>query len=60
MHKLTFWLLVIGGLNWGLVLFGWGIGNYLPMWLSNLVYALVALSAIYEAVNHRKFCKMQM
>jgi len=44
-------LLVIGGLNWGLM--GLGMGNVvemiLGMTLSRLVYVLVGLSAIYVA-----------
>ena len=44
-------LLVIGGLNWGLM--GLGMGNaaemILGMTLSRLVYVLVGLSAIYVA-----------
>ena len=51
MHKITFALLVIGGLNWGLEAAGYGIGNYIPegfafakqlyFWLANrnLVFA---------------------
>jgi len=45
-------LLVVGGLNWGLVAFGWnlvaaifGAGSM----LSTVVYGLVGLSAVYVA-----------
>lgn len=58
MHKVTFILLVIGGLNWGLEIFGTGIGKFLPMMVSKVVYALVALSAIYELATHKNCCKM--
>ena len=48
-------LLVVGGLNWGLVgLFGFDLVASLlgPMSsLSRIVYALVGLSAIYQAVS---------
>lgn len=57
MHKVTFILLVIGGLNWGLEIFGIGIGKYLPEMISKIVYALVALSAIYELATHKSCCK---
>jgi uncharacterized membrane protein YuzA (DUF378 family) len=56
-HKITFFLLIIGGLNWGLELFGWGVGNFIPMSLAQLVYALVALSALYEIFFHKSICK---
>lgn len=46
-------LLVVGGLNWGLVVFGVNlveaIFGSMP-WLVSAVYLLVALSAIYVAV----------
>ena len=58
LHTVTFTLLVIGGLNWGLALFGWDVAMWgLPMMLVKIVYALVALSAIYEAATHGKRCK---
>lgn len=48
-------LLVIGGLNWGLV----GFANFdlvasifgTGAWLSRVVYALVGVSAIYQALQ---------
>lgn len=44
-------LLVVGGLNWGLM--GIGMGNVIEaifgMTLSRLIYVLVGLSAIYVA-----------
>ncbi len=67
LHCTAFVLLVIGGLNWGLVGLGnwmgsnWNIVNHLlgswPM-VENLVYVLVGLSAIVIAVGHKKSCKM--
>lgn len=57
MHKVTFTLLVIGGLNWGLEVFGIGIGSFLPMMISKVVYALVALSAIHQIATHKECCK---
>ena len=46
-------LVIIGGLNWGLVVFGYNLVNMVfgsISWLETLVYALVGLSAIYVAV----------
>lgn len=61
MHKLTFILLVIGGLNWlAFGLFGWDVGQLLggmDSITSRAVYVLVGLSAIYELVVHRSMCK---
>jgi uncharacterized membrane protein YuzA (DUF378 family) len=57
MHKITFVLLIIGGLNWGLEAVGYGIGNYIPDWLALVIYVLVALSAIYEVFNHKGLCR---
>ena len=56
----AFMLLVIGGLNWLLVGFGWnlvaaifGAGST----LSRIIYILVGISAIIELVGHKKNCK---
>lgn len=56
-HKVTFILLIIGGLNWGLEVLGYGIGNYLPANVSTIVYVLVALSALYEVFSHKGYCR---
>jgi len=58
LHTVTFILLIIGGLNWGLMLFNvdiatWGLG----MSVVKVVYALVALSALYEVFTHGSRCK---
>lgn len=57
---ITFGLLVVGGLNWGLTAFGYnlvekifGSGSALEM----LVYVLVAVSALYEVFTHKQNCK---
>lgn len=57
LHKVTFILLIIGGLNWGLEVLGYGVGNYLPASVSMLVYVLVALSALYEIFSHKSLCR---
>jgi uncharacterized membrane protein YuzA (DUF378 family) len=60
-HMIAFILLVIGGLNWLLVgLFNWDISALLGGMgapLAKLIYILVGLSAVYEAVTHKKRCK---
>ena len=57
MHMITFALLVIGGLNWGLEAAGYGIGNYIPEGFALAIYVLVALSAIYEVFSHKGLCR---
>ncbi|RJQ13479.1 DUF378 domain-containing protein [Candidatus Parcubacteria bacterium] len=61
MHKVTFLLLVIGGLNWLLVgLFGWDISAWfggMGSMVSRVIYVLVGLSAVYELAMHKKLCK---
>lgn len=62
LHMLTYLLVIIGALNWGLVgFFGFNLvemllGGY-PM-LEKLVYMLVGLSAVYDFVMHKTTCKM--
>ncbi len=57
LHGLTFILLVIGGLNWGLEFLGWGIGNYIPSGIASLIYLLVGISAIIEIFSHKSNCR---
>ena len=57
LHKVTFILLIIGGLNWGLQAFGYGIGSYLSDNISRVIYLLVAASAVYEIFSHKSLCK---
>ena len=56
-HPITFTLLIIGGLNWGLEAAGYGIGGYIPEGVATTIYALVALSALYEIFSHRGLCR---
>lgn len=57
-HMVTFILLAIGGLNWGLEgAFNWGVENVLGDSLSRIVFILVGLSALYELIIHRQICK---
>jgi len=58
LHLIAFILLVVGGLNWGLEVFNFGIGSWgLPGALVTIVYALVGISAIYEIATHKTNCK---
>lgn len=65
-HKIAFILLIIGGLNWGLVGLGeWFGGNWnvvnllLGSWpaVEALVYVLVGVSALVLVFTHKKDCK---
>lgn len=57
LHTITWILLIVGGLNWGLVFFGWGIANVLPLGLAKVIYLLVGLSALFEIFNHKNTCR---
>ena len=67
MHMIAWILVMVGGLNWGLV----GISAFMGSnWnvvhmilgsmpsLESLVYVLVGLSAVYEIVMHKKCCNI--
>lgn len=58
MHMLTFWLVIIGALNWGLIgLLDLNLVNNLlgasPI-LERVVYILVGLSGLYLIIDKRK------
>lgn len=60
LHMVTFVLVIIGGLNWGLTAVGYNVVNMiLGGWpaLEQLVYILVGLSALYLVFTHKKDCK---
>ncbi len=61
MHKITFILLVVGGLNWLLVgFFGWDISRYLggmDSGVARVIYIVVGLAAVYELATHRSNCR---
>jgi uncharacterized membrane protein YuzA (DUF378 family) len=66
-HIIAFILLIIGGLNWGLVGLGmwfgsdWNVVHLIfgsIMWLEALIYVLVGLSALWIAFTHKSACKM--
>ncbi len=58
-HIVSFILLVVGGLNWGLV--GAGVGDVVTKFLgesiANVVFILVGLAAVVEIATHKKSCK---
>lgn len=60
MHKLTFILLAIGGLNWLIFgLTGWDVGQLfggMDAMVSKIIYILVGVSAVYEILTHKKCC----
>jgi len=57
LHTITWILLIIGGLNWGLEAFGYGVGNFLPASVSMIIYVLVGISALVELFTHKSGCK---
>ncbi len=62
LHMVTFTLVVIGALNWGLVgLFGFNLVSAIlgsVSGLERLVYILVGLSAVYIGATHMSDCKI--
>lgn len=61
-HMVTYSLMVVGALNWGLVAFlNFNLVNtLLGSWpgVEKLVYILVGASAVYEFVMHKETCKL--
>ncbi len=60
LHMVTFILLVVGGLNWGLTALGYNVVNMiLGGWptVEQVVYLLVGASAVYELLTHKGNCK---
>ena len=66
LHMAAFVLLLVGGVNWGLIGLGgflgsnWNVvGLVLGSWpaVEWLVYLLVGIAAVYEIVTHKKNCK---
>lgn len=62
LHMIAFILLVIGGLNWGLVgLFKYNLVESIfgmDSTLTMLIYILVGISALYIGVTHKGDCKI--
>lgn len=62
LHKITFILLIIGGINWLVFgLLGWDIVGKIfggmEMMISRIIYIVVGLSAVYELMSHKKLCR---
>ena len=62
LHMVTFTLVIVGAVNWGLVgLFNYNLVNMLlggmPS-IEKLVYDLVGASAVYLAATHMSDCKI--
>lgn len=62
LHGISFWLVIIGGLNWGLVALGsymgsnWNVVNLLlGSWpgVEALVYLLVGVAAVLLMFSHK-------
>ena len=61
LHMVAFTLLVVGGVNWGLVgLFNMNLVETIfgGMGLTGIVYDLVGVSAVYIAATHMGDCKV--
>ena len=53
-HKIAYLLLIIGGLNWLLRVFGVDLETWgLPMIVDQVVYVLVGLSALYVVFTYK-------
>ncbi len=60
LHMIAFILVVVGGLNWLLVALGWNLVEMIfgmDSMLTQIVYILVGLSAVYLVVTHKKTCR---
>ncbi|OGG76930.1 hypothetical protein A3B35_00820 [Candidatus Kaiserbacteria bacterium RIFCSPLOWO2_01_FULL_54_24] len=66
LHMVAFILLIVGGINWGLIGLGgflgsnWNVvGMIFGSWpaVEGLVYLLVGLAAVYELVKHKGNCR---
>ncbi len=62
LHKITFILLIIGGLNWLVFgLLGWDIVGKIfggmDMMISKIIYIVVGVAALYEIFAHKEICR---
>ena len=55
-NKVAYWLLIVGGLNWGLFAFGWDLETWLPLGATfyDVVYVAIGLSALYKLFGKGK------
>jgi uncharacterized membrane protein YuzA (DUF378 family) len=61
LHMIAFILLIIGGLNWLLVSFGYNVVDAIfgmGSLVSTVIYFLVGISALWELFTHKKNCKV--
>ena len=61
LHVVSFLLVVVGALNWGLVgFFNYNLVESLlgASTLTTVVYSLVGVAAVVEVVTHKKNCKL--
>lgn len=62
LKKVSFWLLVIGGLNWGLIgLFNFNLVDAIfgsVAWIEDLIYILVGVAAVVKLFHAKDCCKM--
>ena len=59
-HIIAFALVVIGGLNWLLVAFGWNAVEFISFgsdFVAQAIYVLVGLSALSLLFTHKKSCR---
>ncbi len=59
-HIITFILIVVGGINWGLHAFNYNLVDMIfgaGSASAKAVYVLVALSAVFELATHKWNCK---
>lgn len=60
LHMVTFILLAVGGLNWGLDAVGYNVVDMIfGSWpqVETVIYLLVGLSAVVEIATHKQNCK---
>ena len=57
LHVVVWILVVVGALNWGLEVLGWGMGNYMPAGLATAVYALIGSHNISPGTINCKCCE---
>ncbi|PCI30074.1 DUF378 domain-containing protein [Candidatus Wolfebacteria bacterium] len=61
LHCITFLLLILGGINYGLILLDWWnltdfLGGAGSTW-GDVFYGAVGISALYELAKHKANCK---
>lgn len=60
LHYISYFLLFVGGLNWGLIgFFNYDlVDSFLGMNYAKWVYMLVGLATVYVVFGHKKDCKI--